>query len=267
MRVFACSAVVALLFSALATAEEAITLSQPLEIREDSVWQEPEFFQLAREWRKQWSGEIGAGVNGAAGNTERFNSRLGLDAKRVGPRADLVVSLLYSKGTANGEETEHKFISKLRNEWKLDETPWSLYGFATTTYDEFQNWDLRLVMGTGVGYQFIKTDSTSFQGRVGAGTSREFGGTEDRFIPEGNLGADFSHKLTDRQSLTAGMEYFPNFEEFGDYRVDSQAAWQVVIDPEMNLTLKIGFLDRYQSRPDGAKRNDIDYFAQLGLKF
>lgn len=266
MRVLACSACLVVALASVATADDEITLAQPLVVPDETI-EESEFFELAKRWRKQWSGEVGAGVNGAAGNSERFNTRLGLDAKREGPRANLIVSLLYSKGTANGEETENKFISKLRNEWKLDETPWSVYGFATSTYDEFQNWDLRLVLGSGLGYDFIKNDSTSLQGRLGAGSSREFGGADDRFIPEGNLGADFSHKLTDRQSLNAGSEYFPNFEDFGDYRLDTQASWQVVIDPEMNLTLKIGFMDRYQSRPNGAKRNDIDYFAQLGVKF
>lgn len=252
----------------LAAEEPAeIVLDQPLVIQEDAFDQEWQFFELARKWRKAWSGEFNAGVNGAAGNAERFNTRFGLDAKRSGPRANHIVSLLYAKGTANGEETEHKFISKLRDEWKFDESKWSLYTFANTTYDEFQNWDLRLVTGTGFAYQFYDTEVTYLQARAGAGASREFGGTNDKFVPEANLGTDFRYKLTERQSITAGAEYFPSFEDFGDYRLDSQAAWELLIDPDHNLTLKIGFMDRYQSRPEGAKRNDIDYFAQVGLKF
>ncbi|HUT14122.1 MAG TPA: hypothetical protein VMY42_26775 [Thermoguttaceae bacterium] len=41
----------------------------------------------------------------------------------------------------------------------------------------------------------------------------------------------------------------------------------MLIDQQMNLSLKLGVLDRYDSTPNGVKPNDLDYTAVLLWKF
>jgi putative salt-induced outer membrane protein YdiY len=216
---------------------------------------------------KRWKGEFATGLNGASGNTDRFNSRLGFDGRRTGERSDLQLNMTYAKSTANGEEAENKFLSDARNEWKFQESNWRIYLFVSGIYDEFQAWDYRLVDGGGLAYQFFDNDITSLQVRGGGGTSREFGGTDNRFIPEANIGIDLKHQLNERHAITAGNEYFPSFLSIGDFRVNTKAAWEILIDPEWNLGLKLGIMNRYQSRPEGRLPNDLDYFAELVFKF
>lgn len=225
------------------------------------------FGYVMRQERKLWSGQFAFGLNGAEGNTERFNSRFGYDGKRSGPKNDLTLNMTYAKSTADGEETENKFLSDARNEWKLDETPWNLFVSGSGVYDEFQAWDFRLVTNAGVGYKFIDEETTKLSTRFGSGTSREFGGTDNRFIPEANFAMDAEKKLNDRHSLKAGLEYFPSFFDFGDYRVNSKTSWEILIDPEWKLSLRLGLQDRFQSMPDGGKRNDLDYFAEIVWKY
>ncbi len=43
------------------------------------------------------------------------------------------------------------------------------------------------------------------------------------------------------------------------YRLNSQVNWEVVIDEENHLSLKIGVVDRYDSTPEGKEPNDLDY--------
>ena len=44
-----------------------------------------------------------------------------------------------------------------------------------------------------------------------------------------------------------------------DYRVISEFSWEVLLDEATNLSFKASVIDRYDSTPNNAKANDIDY--------
>jgi hypothetical protein len=124
----------------------------------------------------------------------------------------------------------------------------------------------------GPAYEFIKTERTLLLGRLGVGFSKEFGsgeGVDNRIKPELDLGLDFEHKLDDRQKILASIDYFPSLLNFPkDYRVVGKAAYEVLVDPKNNLTLKLGVENRYQSLPgEGKKKNDLLYFATVVYSF
>jgi putative salt-induced outer membrane protein YdiY len=243
-----------------ATAQQdgsAITLEQALDVPVPVVEPPP----------KLWEGRVEAGLNGSDGNTERFNTRLGAHAVRKTTADVLTLDFIYAKSTQNGDETENKALFTGKNEWLFGDDPWFLYAYTTAEYDAFQAWDVRVTAGLGCGYKWIKNDCTSLATRLGAGFSREIGGPENRFAPELNLGLDLEHKLTERQKFTTTVDVFPDLGDLGEFRAIVKAAWECLIDPTHNLSLQIGVLDRYDSTPEGAKRNDIDYFALLVWKF
>ncbi len=253
----------------------ALFLSVPLSARaaDDPPAKSPEadaageIVEIVEAPPKIWEGRLEAGVNGSAGNTEQFNIRFGAHAIRKTPDDVLKLDLIYAKSNKNGVEIENKALFEARNEWIFDESPWFLFAYMTTEFDEFKDWDLRFTGGGGLGYKWIKTDRTSLASRLGAGFSREVGGFDDQFVPEMNLGLDFEHKLTDRQKFTATIDVFPDISAWSDYRATAKAAWECLIDPVHNLSLQIGILDRYDSTPGDAKANDLDYFGLLVWKF
>ena len=150
-----------------------------------------------------------------------------------------------------------------RFDYKLGDSRWSLFQVTRLEYDEFKAFDLRLALNGGIGYAFIRTDTRTLTGRFGAGASREFGGLDDSWVPEAVFGIDYIHKLSDRQRLAITSDYYPSWEDFMDYRLVTQASWEIVLDQETNLSLKVGLLDRYDSTPQGLQHNDLDYFITL----
>ena len=53
-----------------------------------------------------------------------------------------------------------------------------------------------------------------------------------------------------------------------EYRTDAKAGWDIVIDPEVNMSLKLGVNHRHNSEPgEGKKENDLEYFAMIGWSF
>ena len=60
-------------------------------------------------------------------------------------------------------------------------------------------------------------------GRFGAGASREFGGVDDEWAAEALFGLDYEYLISDKQRFTMKVDYFPEWEDFGQYRVVSDA--------------------------------------------
>ena len=217
---------------------------------------------------RRWKGEASFGLNGSDGNSERFNSRFGLDSLREGYWTDLTINGTYARATANGANVEDRFQHTIRDEWKFGEdSKWKPYAQAQGLYDQFQSFDYRLTLDAGVAYQIQKSETMESQLRLGSGALRQFGSPDDRWVPQASLGGDWKYKLNERNSFTLGFDYFPAYDDLGDYRVNTKAAWEILVEPRWQLGLRLGAMDRYQSRAFGAKNNDVDYFCELVKKF
>ncbi len=210
-----------------------------------------------------WSISFELGVNGNEGNSDTLNITSGLDLEQKIETITNSVRFRYNQATAAGIETKNNGILKLGHERDIVDTPWSIFARNDYIFDRFQAFDLRLVLNAGLGYAFIRDDVTTFKGRFGAGTSREFGGPDDEWAPELVLGLDYKRQLTKRQKLTAIVDYYPQIDAFEDFRLITDVSWELLVDEEANLSLKLSVLDLYDSTPNGAKPNDLNYAMLL----
>ncbi len=216
---------------------------------------------------KIWESSIELGIAGSNGNTNVTNVRTVANVKRKTDAAVLTSNLSYRYANDDSGTTANRLFFDGRNEWLFPPSRWTWYVHETTEYDQFQSFDVRVTADTGIGYQFIKNDFTTFTGRFGGGFSHEIGGPDESYVPEGVFGMTYEHQLSKKQKIQMIVDYFPDVRNFNEYRVNSQANWQVLLDEIANLTLKVGVIDRYDSTPNGAKPNDIDYTATLLWSF
>lgn len=215
-----------------------------------------------------WGGSVEGGVNGASGNSENFNLRMGFSAQRRTVPMETSVTGSYTWSTDGGEKTKSRGELEGRNDWNMGESPWFVFAVGRVEYDEFQDWRWRLSGIAGPGYTLVRTDRTTLKLRGGLGFSRELGGSRNEIIPELDLGVDLEHKLTDHQKIYLTHDTYPSIEELSDFRSVTKAGWEILVDPESNLLLRLGVEHRHQSRPgEGFKKNDLDYFALIGWQF
>lgn len=213
---------------------------------------------------KLWSGSFDMGLNGSSGNTEIFNFRFNLAATRETDRTKLTLKSNYIRLQSEGEETGNRLFFEGRNEWKFGDSPWSIYAHQTTEYDEFRNWRTRIGMDGGLGYNLIKNDLTTLTARFGPSVSHEFRGPTTDWVPELAFGLQAEHKISELQKLQFQIDYFPSVEDFSNYRMNTQASWEIVLDKVNNLSLKLSAISRYDSTPDdGQGPDDLDYAATL----
>ena len=213
-----------------------------------------------------WTAGFDFGVSGSSGNTDTFKVRTGLDLLYQAPDDVFILNALYILNRVNGWELEHKAFLLGRNELPVyDDFAW--YAQGLLEYDEARVIDFRLAAHNGMSFVALQDGVQTLKLRAGLGMSRETGGPRSEWVGEGQLGADYTYRLTDRTWINLAADYYPDLEDFGRYRVRVRAAFDVLIDPDLDLFLRLGAFDRYDSRPFGSQRNDLDYFMSLLFRF
>jgi putative salt-induced outer membrane protein YdiY len=219
-------------------------------------------------WADGWDWSASVGMTGSSGNTENFGARAAIGGERKTSKHETSIALSYIYGTSDGQKNTSRGELRVRNDW-LTEGKWRYFAQGKYEYDEFQQWEHRISGAAGVGYEFIKDDKTTLLGRAGLGGSYELGGVaEEKLIPEGLLGLDWTYKYSENTTLTASTTYYPSFDDLGEFRWNNRAGLEIVMDKETGMTLTTGFEHRHDSDPgSGFKPNDVNYYMGLGWKF
>lgn len=220
-------------------------------------------------WTKGWDWSANVGFNGASGNNENLSARAEFKGQRNTSKYETSLALSYIYGTSDGEKNTSRGVVSLNNDW-LTDSKWRYFAQGKYEYDEFQAWDHRVSVAVGLGYELYKDeDTTVLIGRMGIGGYYEMGGDADeKFVPEGLIGLDLRHKISENSTLTASTTYYPSFDDMGEFRWNTNAGLEVVMDAKTGMTLNTGFEHRHDSSPGaGIKPNDVEYYMGLGWKF
>lgn len=222
-----------------------------------------------------WDSSLELGINGGSGNSESFNISGGFDMKNETESTVKKIGFKYINNKSNSLRVAHN--ARLNLDWErkfatstvsgIRPSKWSWFVKNTYQFDEFRPFDLRIAVNSGVGYKFLDSEIQSLKGRFGAGTSKEFGGTNGQWIPEALFGLDYRRQLSKKQHLESTVDYFPSWEDYADFRVVTDLSWILLLDAETDLSLKLNINDQYDSTPTGGKANDLFYSLLLLWKF
>lgn len=215
------------------------------------------------DYWKPWEGNVELGLSGTDGNSETFNVRVGALAKYKTEFLERALQITSIQKRANGVTTANTALVDGRLDWPMPGTKWNYFMHSLVEYDEFKAFNCRVSGDTGFGYEFIQNDLTKLIGRSGLSGSQEFGGPDDKYNPELLFGAEFNHQINETNKLSVKIDYYPNVTSFGDFRLNSQASWELILAKDLGLSLKFSLIDRYDSTPHGARPNDLDYSTLL----
>ncbi|MCO8125110.1 DUF481 domain-containing protein [Stieleria sp. TO1_6] len=234
----------------------------PLE-EETAAWYQIPWLWITRGWKNH--AELG--MDGASGNSRTLAFQTGLEMKRKTDLYTFALDFDYRKATNNKITTEDNGRLNLDYDRLLHESNWSAFAKFGAEWDQFKAFDLRLNLNSGLGYYWLRDEETTFVTRFGAGASQEIGAPDDDWKAEAVFGTEFERQLNRYHKLKAKVDYFPAWEDFSDFRMVSDIAWEILLDDTENLSLKLGLTDRYDSTPQGAKPNDVYYSLLLLVKF
>ncbi len=225
------------------------------------------WYHYPQRWMKGWDSHAEFGIDGSDGNAVTLAIQTGLEMKRKTDRYTLAVDIDYRQASNRNVVVEDNGRFNLDYDRLLGDSRWAGFGKFGLEWDKFKVFDLRVNLNGGVGYHWIRDDDATLVTRFGAGASQEIGAPDDDWVAEAVFGIEAERQLTARQKLKGKVDYFPAWENFNNYRLVTDLAWEILLDGSENLSLKLAVTDRYDSTPQGAKANDIYYSLLLLYKF
>lgn len=217
-----------------------------------------------------WTGGFEFGLNGSQGDVNVLNIRLGAQADRKTEANNFHADFLYTLNTQDSVVNQNQALLNARDELLFKDSPWSVFTAVQVEYDELRSYDLRAGVYAGLGYKWLDNKTTLFKTRGGAGAVREMNtrdGSADRWVPEAVMGFDFNHAFTDRQRFVSSVDVYPSLGDIGHVRVRARAAYEVLLDPEHGMVLRLGVQERFDSQPGNGQANALNYFATLMFKY
>jgi putative salt-induced outer membrane protein YdiY len=223
-----------------------------------------------------WSGILDTGLSVTRGNSATLAYNLSAKAARVTSRDKISVysTAVYASDdtTPPSRTTAHAIRGGLRGDLNVSDRMF-VFGFTDFEYDQFQDLDLRNVLGGGLGYHVIKTKNTTFDAFAGGDYEQEYFSDTPAF-PTGLtrktgeivLGEELDTKISGRTTVSEKFSLFPNVSDTGSYRFqfDATAATKL----KAWLGWQITYSDRYLSNPlPGLKKNDVLLSTGLRLTF
>jgi len=215
-----------------------------------------------------WTRRVELGFNGNQGNTESTSLRANFVATRRAEREESRLRLNYQFTTRDSRTVANRFFSEYRYDRLRRESRWRSFYRGSYERDQFQDWDHRLTAGGGFGFQFIEQEGVSMLARGGISGAMDIGGVDSDPRAEAILGVDYSNQINDRHEVSAIIDFLPSVTEEQRYRLNARAEWEILVDPDRNLSLRIGGEERFDSEPGGtSNKSDISYFVTLAVEF
>ncbi|MFI4917212.1 MAG: YdiY family protein [Phycisphaerales bacterium JB060] len=222
-----------------------------------------------------WTRSVEVGLSGSSGNSEAFDLRAIFETERETDELRTLFRARYLYGEDDGSVSENEGRARAENDWLYPGERYFTFVLGVYEYDEFEDWDTRLQLFAGVGYEFLKErallgggqDRATLTGRVGGGTTREFGGSDDHWQAEALIGLDFVWEINDRNTFAAGTEVFPSLSDLGEVRSVSYASYDVKLAEEADVRLRMGVEHEFDSDSGDAKEHDVNYFLTILATF
>ena len=171
-----------------------------------------------------WAGSIDLGLSGARGNARTNTFAISATATRE-TRTDKTAGYFNQiSSSALVDGVSAPTAEAIRGGWSYTRnvSPRLLVNlFNDYEYDRFQNLDLRVVLGGGLGYTMIKSDGKRLDLLGGAAYNREeFNTPLIRNSAEAYWGDDFTYKPSRIAELQQRLRVFHNLSDPGSYRVN-----------------------------------------------
>ena len=212
-----------------------------------------------------WDASVGLSYLATSGNSDSQTAGLDLEAIRRPMPWGVEFKAQVHRAEEDGEATAERYLVGLRGTRSLSER-WDAFVGLSAEQDEFASIDLRGIVEVGAVYKALLGPRHLLE--------LDFAVTwtdEDRLPPEiddSHLGAlvaaSYELAISDNATFSQDFHYHPNFDDSGDWRVDSLTALTAALN--QHLALKLSHEIRYRNEPiDGNDDTDTTTRASLVL--
>ena len=234
----------------------------------------PEREAIAVEWQNVaainpppqgiWTGSVTVAGNQQSGNTDRKGVSIAAGAERKTDKDRLTVGFLYNYSEEKDQLTARNTYGNAKYDTFFTK---QLYGYFALELlnDQFQDIQLRTIVGPGMGYQIWDdpTKALAFEAGVSY-VSNNLKTGEDNDYFAARLGLNFRYNLFKSVVFSNRLLYYPSLEEFSKYTLRNEAALTTALGAQW--ALKLANIFQYNSDPvPGIGKTDSQWL--LGLQY
>ncbi len=221
----------------------------------------------------KWTGSVSGGLTSTHGNTKADSVNASLNIKKRTEKERVQVSADYAKSRQVDPSTGVKSTSE---DWWRTKAKYDyffkkkLYGYVDGRYekDSIAMLDRRMVIGGGVGYQWVESEDLNFSTEAGLASLYEKFDNQTGSNSElsAQLGYSFGKKLFKNVKFIHDLTYYPSIDKFSDYYLTSTAEIRANFTDTMFTNFKVIF--DYDATPAaGSGNTDVKYMLGAGLSF
>jgi putative salt-induced outer membrane protein YdiY len=224
------------------------------------AWEREERRHTDPPWLDFWSGSISVGLAAARGNARTATFSSGATAQRTTGFDKIAWKYSQIYSTQSTRLPYGAIANRVSGAVRYDRNFGArvfTYGSAQFDFDEFQDLDLRSVLGGGLGYHVLKSEAAFFNLDLGGAWNREkFATGLVRHSGEVVLGEESRHRLTSVLNLFQSLTVNPNLTETGQFRLAFDGGANIRLSRSLNFHVTL--TDRYLSNPlPGLRKNDV----------
>jgi hypothetical protein len=142
--------------------------------------------------------------------------------------------------------------------------------FFSKKADEDKSLTVGASNASGIGPQCVlmKDDDSALLGRVAGRYSQVVPGFNDEErVSQVFLGCQLEHRLSGRNKLLSAVEYACDPTDPSSHCLRTQAAWEVLLDPQENLSLRTAVQESSNYTPNREQTKNVDYNLNMSWKF
>jgi len=226
---------------------------------------------LAQETEEEeeplWEGSLGLAWVATSGNTD--TSTLGLDFtldRRPEPWG-FEFAARGNRAENSGVKTAENYLVSGRAVRTLS-VRWDAFGGLAWAKDPFAGFDSQTVASAGATYLAVESNRhlLTFDAGLAYTWEDRVPPAEDVNFAGGLLGLSWEWMLSENSKLVERLVFLPNFDDSGDWRLNSMTALEAAVNSW--LALRLGFDIRYRNQPIGeADSTDTTSTASVVFKF
>jgi putative salt-induced outer membrane protein YdiY len=166
-----------------------------------------------------------------------------------------------NQGVKNNE-TLHGFAQYNR----LFTENWYGYGRLDGLHDAIADLEYRFTLSPGIGYYFIKNESSRLSLEGGPAFIYEKQGTKSRGYMAFRAGEKFEQKLNEKTKIWQTLEFLPQVDRLSNYILNGEIGIDTALTQK--LSLRTFLQDSYDNEPaPGREKNDLKLVTAIAYKF
>jgi putative salt-induced outer membrane protein YdiY len=221
-----------------------------------------------------WRGDVQIGANLAFSTKERqtFTGRIKATHSSVpfGANGQMrnVVDYNATYGTTEGVLSDNQMDGSWKVEYDIGKNKrFHVYNAAGAGYNEIQKIDLRYDLGPGIGYKVLVLTNFVLKTELGGNYQRQiFSNDTSKERYAMRFAEDFTWQISRKIKFDQKIEFFPQVEDFGNYRIRGEGNLSFLLKDNVTFTLNV--IDIYDTAlPADVSKNDLQIRSLIGIKF